>query len=395
MSPATAPLRRLAVISRLAARALRRRATGQIERPPGHDFFSASLAHWLESLPHAAVRNHRFVRLPASQPPWSDSGVEIAAGDVVTVIADGHANLSGLLDLWVAPPFQLWLRIGERGPVFRGTRKTHTFTAARSGALWLANGFPGEWADETGRLRTDPREYAKISGSLSVLIACWRSESDAQAALAGAASDPQAPQWLRNDTEHRVNPGPKPDGWDYLWYLGPGEIFWPGRAADGRASICCHTHRDVGILRRDARLPLTPGTSLKWSWKVDELPVDVAEDTLPSHDYVSIAVEFDDGQDITYYWSAALPIGTVYRCPLPTWRDKETHVVVRTGSQGLGQWHNEQRDLFDDYRHHIGGSASAIVRVWLIANSLFQRGHGRCEYAGIVLSGSGKALKIT
>jgi hypothetical protein len=31
----------------------------------------------------------------------------------------------------------------------------------------------------------------------------------------------------------------------------------------------------------------------------------------------------------------------------------------------------------------IGDPARSVVRVWLIANSLFQRDHGRCEYSGI------------
>ena len=147
--------------------------------------------------------------------------------------------------------------------------------------------------------------------------------------------------------------------------------------------MCCDTHGDVGILRRPAALPLQPGTILSWRWRVDSLPIDLREDSLPSHDYLSIAVEFDDGQDLTYYWSAALPVGTVYRCPLPTWKDKETHVVVRSGLGELGRWLEQRRDVHEDYRRCIGGSARSVVRVWLIANSLFQRGHGRCEYSGI------------
>lgn len=42
---------------------------------------------------------------------------------------------------------------------------------------------------------------------------------------------------------------------------------------------------------------------------MDLLPSEVREDTLTTHDYMSIAVEFDNGQDITCYWSAELPVG--------------------------------------------------------------------------------------
>jgi hypothetical protein len=44
----------------------------------------------------------------------------------------------------------------------------------------------------------------------------------------------------------------------------------------------------------------------------------VAEDTLPTHDYLSVAVEFENGQDLSYFWSAALPPESNFRCPIPT-----------------------------------------------------------------------------
>jgi hypothetical protein len=391
----TGPAHQFAVVSRLAARALMRRVSGKIPAAGDFESFSRALEGGLSSLSGNAIRAHRFVRIPANRPPWHDSGIDLTVGETVTVIADGRVNLSRLLDIWVAPPFQLWLRISEQGPIFRGTRRTHTFTARESGRLWLASYFPGEWADESGRLVTDPSDYEKVSGELTVLILRWRDDADMNARLVELGNCPDCPRWIAEEAARNTNAVTQPDGWHYLWYLGPGEIYWPGITDDGRASICCHTHQDVGILRRDANLPLAAGTSLAWSWKVDELPIDIAEDTLPSHDYVSIAVEFDDGQDITYYWSAALPLETVYRCPLPTWKDKETHVVVRSGTRDLGHWVNEERDLFSDYNQYIGGPARRIVRVWLIANSLFQRRHGRCEYAGIVLRGSGQELRVT
>jgi hypothetical protein len=105
-------------------------------------------------------------------------------------------------------------------------------------------------------------------------------------------------------------------------------------------------------------------------------------------------VEFDDGQDVTYFWSAALPEGTVFRCPLPVWREIETHVVVRRGPRGLGQWSTEERDVYADYRRIVRGPACEVVGVWLIANSVLQRGHGRCEYASIRLISNERTLEV-
>jgi hypothetical protein len=258
----------------------------------------------------------------------------------------------------------------------------------------MASYFPGEWADPSGRLGTPADGYAQVSGGMSVLAIKWARGTDVQQLFRDFARDTRVPGLVLAEAERFDQPVPTPEPWDYLWYLGPGEIFRSRRTSDGRAAIGCHTHGDVGILRRHARVALRPGTKLRWSWRVDELPIDLAEDTLPSHDYLSIAVEFDDGQDLTYYWSAALPEGTVYRCPLPTWKDKETHVVVRCGTAGLGQWLDEERDLHADYARILGGPAREVVRVWLIANSLFQRGHGRCEYASIRLETNEGTLEV-
>jgi len=69
-------------------------------------------------------------------------------------------------------------------------------------------------------------------------------------------------------------------------------------------------------------------------------------------------------------------------------------VVVRSGRAALGQWLDEERDLHADYARIIGGPARQVVRVWLIANSLFQRGHGRCEYASIGLSNDDGTIEV-
>jgi hypothetical protein len=386
--------RKLGVAARLVAKGLRRHlATGDAVRfdPQG---FRRALEPWAVALRAAGLAQYRFVDLPARRPPWCDTGIDLGVDDEVTWLAGGRVHLSRLLDIWVAPSFQLWGRIGDSGPVFRGTRDTHTFTATHDGRLSLASYFPGEWADASGRLATAPKDYAKVSGGMTVLVLRWSKGIAPSAVLGAEAPAPSAPPLARAEAERLAAIGSPPTAWHHLWFLGPSEIYRPATGADGSPTICCQTHGDVGILQRDTPIALEPGTRLGWSWRVDELPIDLAEDTLPSHDYLSIAVEFDDGQDLTYYWSAALPAGTVYRCPLPTWAAKETHVVVRSGTRELGGWQDEERDLHEDYHRIIGGGARRIVRVWLIANSLFQRGHGRCEYARITLSGPRQSIRV-
>ena len=93
-------------------------------------------------------------------------------------------------------------------------------------------------------------------------------------------------------------------------------------------------------------------------------------------------------------WSRSLPVGRGYWCPLPNWKHREFHVVVRSGSAGLGEWHAERRNLFADHRHYMGEPPRRIVRVWLIACSVFQRGRGVCDYADIELHGPSGTTRL-
>lgn len=337
----------------------------------------------VEALMHSAgpVRDFRLLRLPADVPPWTETGLTLAAGDEVTWLATGRVHPSGMPEAWFGPVFALWGRVGD-GPVFKGTQATTTFTVDRAGPLSLAV-YQGEWATPQGALATPLEAYADRAGALDVMVIRWRGSAAGglKALCAASASDgPAAAEAAR-----LASPIMRPDGWHYLWFLGEGDIFRRAEV-DGRPAIAVHTHRDVGILQRPVDTPLTDATELAWSWKIDRLPGAVAEDQAHVHDYLSIAVEFDNGQDLTYYWSAALPEGRHFRCPLPTWAPRETHMVIRSGTAGLGRWHDERRSVAADYAEAIGGPPPRrIVGVWLIAVSLFTRGTGQGAFADIAL----------
>ena len=162
--------------------------------------------------------------------------------------------------------------------------------------------------------------------------------------------------------------------------LGGGqEIF--SQADNGE--IICDSVGNVSIIERPLSVPLASRPRLKWRWRMDQLPSAAPEDQAASHDYLSIGVKFEDGQDLTYIWSEQLPQGKVFRCPLPAWSAIETHMVVRSGKADLGTWQRQERDIAADYSAYIGGPAKAISHIWLLAITPFQRGRGTCRYADI------------
>jgi hypothetical protein len=121
-------------------------------------------------------------------------------------------------------------------------------------------------------------------------------------------------------------------------------------------------------------LPLTEDTRFEFEWLYKQLPALGPETEAATHDYTSIALEFDNGQDLTWFWSGHLAEGTTFPCPLPDWQHRETHMVLQTGEEGLGQWHEHSRAVLEDYRAAIDGpEPSRIVAIWVIGNSLFGR----------------------
>ena len=354
--------------------------------------FKSRFTELLGNVAKDVIDDHRFFDVPSDQKPWFDTGLDVEAGDNLTSFAAGKTQFKDL-PITLEPNFQLWFRIGQDGEIFRGTRDSHSFTAEQSGRLYLASYFPGEWSSKTGELVTPDEVYDMVTGNIVVLLIHW--QGNTLDGLKNLAEHSAANNLIAMEIDRLVSPIITPEGWDYLWFAGPAEIYRSRAVPVKKSAICCHTHNDVGLLQKPIFLPFKPNTRLRWSWKIDTLPSTVHEDTLPTHDYLSIAVEFDNGQDITYYWSAELPPETVYRCPIPTWTARETHVVIRSGSQGLGEWLNEERDIYQDYSDAIGGVIPGnIVKVWLIALSLFQHEEGVCQYADISFLSDDRVIPV-
>jgi hypothetical protein len=276
------------------------------------------------------------------------------------------------------------VRIGGRAPIRKVTANACSFEAWGDGEIEFCLKPPGEWLDDSGRL--DPAvPRTGVTGKISVTLALWPGDAATGVAafervtgLKGLVAKAEAP----------------PPGWSYLWRIGDGSIYTP-RHEDGRACIHVHTHGDVGILQYPVEAPLDDDVTLEWRWRVDRLPSALPEHIQPTHDYLSIAVEYDNGQDLTYFWSNSLPVDTVFGCPLPWWDKRETHWAVRSGTAGLGTWVSELRHLKRDYVRAIPGAVPAkIVRVWLIANSVFQRGQGEATFADIALTSGGRRIQI-
>ena len=321
--------------------------------------------------------------LPADRPPWTTTGIELRRGQAYTLLASGRVQWSARHpELHGGPGFHLWARVSPGGHIVNVTRNTGSFVADVDGTLELGI-YLGLWCEAFGALDTPAAAYARLAGGLDVLCVTWPG-GDALSGLTALARAVPCNE-IETEIERARQPSPTPAGWDYLFETGYSDIWRDcGDSAGGR--ICVAAEDEQGIIRAAVDFPLTPATRLSWRWRMEEHPSRLPEDTTHTHDYVSLALEFDNGRDLTWIWSSALAPETYFDCPIKAWAGRETHYVVKSGFAEAGRWCTEQRLVHADVARAMGPPPTRIVGVWLIAVATFQHGRARAAFEAIRIS---------
>lgn len=368
---------------------LRSAESAQMHTLMGAGEFTQGIEDIIRAAHSPELHSYTSFEIVGSDLPWKDAGIEVAEGQNITFLISGRWWIVRDLDVWVEPGMAFFARVGGQSPVYNPMSNTGTLQAPRSGPITVARAI-GEWVDEKAEELATPLDvYQQGDGRIEAVALVWNGSPLAglRSLLAhGDVAVALRAEITRLETEPAV-----PDGWKPMFMFGNAGIF--SSCSDGE--ICCHTHKNVCILQRDVSLPLAADTMFDWRWNVQELPSQLSEDQVLTHDYLSMAIEFDDGQDLTYMWSADMPVGYVFRCPLPRWAPIETHMVVRSGRDLLGQWVSESRNVYDDYKQHIGGDATRVTRVWIIANTVFQRRTGSARFSDIVVRDGSQTFNLT
>ena len=339
------------------------------------------LAQQIRSAACSLLCASRYVTLPAQQPPWTSTGLRLRRGQCYTLLAAGLIEWSERFPhLHGGAGFHLWARVSPAGRIVNIIRSSSSFVADVDGELELGI-YLGMWLDAFGQLDTPPAAYARLRGGLQVLVLTWF--GDSLSGLAQLYEQCPAPA-IAAEIKRLGAPVSAPPEWHYLLETGRSDIY-RDCSRDGQARICLHATDDQGILRKPVDFPLTPTTRLSWRWRLDEHPSLVREDTNATHDYVSVATEFDNGRDLTWIWSSALPPETWFNCPIKAWSGRETHYVVRSGLSDVGQWCAESRAVHDDVALAMGPPPARIVAVWLICVASFQHGTARASFENIEL----------
>ena len=373
----------------MATAAFSRTADAAEQAAPSTTELTGGIKAIIANANSAELIAYRTLEINGSDLPWTDLGLIAEQGQQVTFLLSGRMWLSREYDLWFEPGLVFHARTRGTKPIYNPMNNSGTMIAAHGGIIEVARS-AGEWADESGSLWTPEEAYRKADVKIVGVALLWR--DDAARGLKTLLAQGDVGGLLQAELSRLDSDRQLPDGWSNLFLFGGGPVvFSKGEAGE----ILCRTQKNVSIIERPIQLPLTPGTRLSWRWLIEELPSILPEDQAAAHDYLSIGVKFEDGQDLTYIWSQTLPQGKVFRCPLPRWTGIETHMIVRSGKTDLGTWLSEERDIAADYSAHIQGPAKAISHVWLLGVSPFQRRTGSCRYADIhITTPEGKNYKI-
>ncbi len=336
-----------------------------------------------------AVASWSTVTFQSSHTGWQSSGLTVTKGEAVTIFADGQVQAG--LPLPLNPRHYVWGRIGPDGPVFNIATDQHTFIAEQEGLLYLAAKGTGFFFEDR-RGTYPPKELLgpEFPFDAKATVVIW--QEDPIDSLKALSKDPLDPFGQAHAVI--VQAPSLPEGFDYLWYLGNAQVFGAYQE-EGRKGIRGTTHYDFGIVKKPVDIPLTDETEISFEWLYDSLPAQGPETEAQFHDYLSIAVEFDNGQDITWMWSPTLQEGLSFRCPLPWWDQRETHIVLQSGQEGLGTWHQHSRPIAEDYRRSVNVDVpKRITGVWFINSGIFAKAKGDARFANVVISDGGKTTNI-
>jgi len=346
-----------------------------------------SFAATSAALEQGGVTNWTSVSLTSTQERWIPTGLQVRAGATITIFGFGELVLDSLR---LEPRNLVWVRVGENGDLMKLNSSQFTVKSEQSGQLYLTIPPLGlYWDTPDGRFPDDLSGWPSYPIDMDFIAVQWPGDPGQILQRLMQADDDAFGQALQTLN----NPKTLPDGFSYLWFLGQSDVF--DRFDDGeRSGIHGYADNNWGIVKKELDLPLTAEAEIGFDWLYSALPPDGPESEEEYHDYLSVAVEFENGQDITWFWSRFLEVEQGFRCPLYWWDERETHIVLQSGNEGLGEWYSHKRNILADYVAHVDGDVpERIVGVWFIATSLSDTA-ADAKFANVTLSGNGPDVAV-
>lgn len=137
-----------------------------------------------------------------------------------------------------------------------------------------------------------------------------------------------------------------------------GETRYTTVEIDGRRAVKAVSNSTASGYYRKISIDLQSTPVLHWSWRVDNILGNIDErtrtgDDYPARVYVLVAhpVLFWKTRALSYVWSSAQPEGSDWPS---AYTENARMIAVRSGEKGLGEWHQERRNVHEDFERYFG-----------------------------------------
>ncbi len=170
-----------------------------------------------------------------------------------------------------------------------------------------------------------------------------------------------------------IKPSPQgpPEGWQVK--------EWKGKAdfnvvqEDFGPAIHMKSEGTSSALYKDVDFELKDYPYLSWKWKVAGLPrgADVREKTRDDQ-AAQVYVIFPrwpamvNSKVVGYIWDSTAPAGSSV---ISTKTGNTRYIVLKSGPDGLGSWHSEARNVYEDYRSLFNDEPPRIGKVSVMIDS--------------------------
>ena len=170
-----------------------------------------------------------------------------------------------------------------------------------------------------------------------------------------AATKAVIENWTRQAPDRRGIPS----GWTgYTTFGGRPAYEFFVTEDEGHRALRVASHDEHSTIAKELHVNLDATPILEWSWKIIETPAgaDVRNrgtSDLTGH-LVVVWPRFPEAlrsRLIAYAWGSIEPAGTIERSRKTS---TVTFFILRSGSENLGRWQMERRNVVDDYRRVYG-----------------------------------------
>lgn len=166
-----------------------------------------------------------------------------------------------------------------------------------------------------------------------------------------------------------------------------GETHYVLENLNGRMALRADSVAAASGRYREITIDLNETPVLNWTWKVNNILTDIDERTRAGDDYAArVYVVFSGGlafwrtRAINYVWSSNQPVGSSW----PNAFTGNVHMIaMESGSERLGQWISERRNVHADYQYLFGEQPGNINAVAIMTDTDNSGGMATAWYGDI------------